>query len=367
MPATLTAGTRIIRTASVAFAAALLVTICGPCAPTASSAEGPSARERLDSVSAENMLATVQDLADFGSRAFCIDEAGAAAEYVYDRFAALGLDVGYQNFTFAGYSSANIVAVVNGTDAGAGILLFGAHYDSENNMATSLSLAQELPAPGADDDASGVAAVIELAQALLGVQARQTLKFVAFGAEEMGFDDSGGLKGSSHFVELESAAGADYECAVVLDMIGYSGGLGNQGVIVTMTLDMPFSDAVTAAAHEWNLDIALSVLREPRIAYSDHSPFWSAGYPAVLVMERLSAEGYPTNPHYHSPLDTVDVLSGPQMENITRSLLAGALATLDPPERVPAWVPLLTIAAAVAVTIIMLALYSRKTRRGDVR
>lgn len=317
------------------------------------------------------MLATVQDLQDLGSRAFCIDQTREAAEYVHGRFHELGLDVSYQDFTFAGYSASNVVAVIQGAQPDADILLFGAHYDSENNMATDLSLAQALPAPGADDDASGVAAVIELAEALRDVRSKQTLKFVAFGAEEMGFDDTGGLKGSSHFVALEKAGGVVYECAVVLDMIGYAGSLGDRGVIVTSSADAPFADAAKKAVGKWNLDLLLSVQRNSMITYSDHASFWSAGYPAVLVVEELSESGRPINPYYHSSDDTVEKLSGSQMESLTRCLLAGALAILEPAEDEDALVAVLTalaLVAATAVTVtITFMLYTRKRRKGDKR
>lgn len=355
------------RVISPLLVAALLLTYCAPCLPTTASAGGLSAQERLDSVSAARMLEIVQDLEGLGSRAFCLEGAQAAAEYIHSKLAELGMDVRFQNFTFANYACTNVVAVANGTDPDAGIVLFGAHYDSENRMATNLSLARELPAPGADDDASGVAAVIELARALSGVQVRQTLKFVAFGAEEMGFDNSGGVRGSSYFVGQEVKAGSEYECAVLLDMIGYSGGLDSQGVIVTRNTEVDFADAAVAAGTKWGLDIELKVLREPMITYSDHAPFWLAGFQAVLVMERLSIEGHPANPYYHSSLDTAEALSEAQMENITRSVLAGALAILDPAGQTPASIIILAVAAAAATAIIMFVYYSRRVRRGEVR
>ncbi|MBN1676986.1 MAG: M20/M25/M40 family metallo-hydrolase [Candidatus Thermoplasmatota archaeon] len=355
----------------LALALALLAAFCWGSVSYISSVEDQRVREEIDSISGDDMIATVQDLQNLGSRAFCVNQSREAAEYIYGRFHELGLDVSYQNFSFSGYSASNVVAVVQGSKPDARVLLFGAHYDSENNMATDLSMAEALPAPGADDDASGVAAVIELAEALRDVRSEQTLKFVAFGAEELGFDDAGGLKGSSHFVALEKAGGEVYECAVVLDMIGYAGSLGDSGVIVTSSADVPFAASADKAVGKWDLRLHMRVERNSMITYSDHASFWYAGYPAVLVVEELSESGRPINPHYHSSDDTVERLSEPQMENLTRCLLASALAILDSPENNDALMTALmaTVFAAgtAATATIAFMLYDRKRRKGDRR
>ncbi len=333
------------------------------------SADDLEVEDRLMSISMEDMLATVKDLQEFGSRAFYLDRSKDVADYVYSRFQGLGYDVHYQNFTFSDHSSSNVVAVSNGTDPDAGVMLFGAHHDSESKVATTLELVEELPAPGADDDASGIAAIIELAEAMRDLRAENTVKFVAFGAEERGFDDTGGLKGSSYFVQIEKAAGVAYECAVILDMIGYTDDSDNHGTIVSRTADMPFPDLAANAADDWHLELDLSTLVEPVIRYSDHASFWSAGYPAVLVTEELTDNDSPVNPFYHSALDMVDELSGGQMENITRCVLAGALAILDSPgHEWLTWQIMLTI-AVIATTALaaVLALRYWRVREDDLR
>jgi len=331
--------------------------------------EDRSVQAILGSVSGQEMLSTVQDLQSMGSRAFYLDEADEAAAYVYARFSQLGLDVHYQNFTFGPYSSSNVVATIPGEEADAGTLLFGAHYDSENKDATNLSLAESLAAPGADDDASGVAAVIELADALRGARTRNTLKFLAFGAEERGYDHEGGLKGSAHFVATEVQAGERYEEAVLLDMIGYPGSEGNHCVVITNAPEDGYGQAVSRAVAAWDLDLRVEVQVKPIITYSDHSSFWSAGYAAVLVTEQLSESGHPSNPYYHTPADTANKLSVSQMENITRSLLAAALDMVQPSEGFMETQTVIAVAAmtvlvsgAVAATIV---LYSRRKKGSE--
>jgi len=346
----------------VALSVPLLLTVFCPCSAEGLSADDPPVRELLGSVSGQEMLTTVRDLQDLGSRAFCIEQAHVAAAYIHNRFSELGMSVSYQNFTFNGYDSSNVVAVIPGKEPDAGTLLFGAHYDSENSHATNLSLVQSLPAPGADDDASGVAAVIELAEALRDIETRYTLKFVAFGAEELGYDDEGGLKGSSHFVALESAAGVAYERAVVLDMIGYPGSQGNHGVIITESSAEGFGRTASEAVDEWDLSLFMESIVRPTIRYSDHASFWSAGYPAVLVTEQLSELGHPINPFYHSSEDTASKLSGSQMENITRCLLAAALDIIGPPGESARTETIIVVAAiAVAgIAAVTITLHLRK-------
>ncbi len=322
-------------------------------------------RELIDSISGSDMIATVRDLEDFGSRAFHLEQADMAAEYIHSRFSDLGMQVSYQEFSFGQHTSSNVVAVMPGRGADAGILLFGAHYDSENRLATNLSLSEALPAPGADDDASGVAAVIGLAGALREVETKHTIKFVAFGAEEMGFDDSGGLKGSSHFVALEKESGAKYECAVILDMIGYRSGRDNLAIMVTNSENISFADAASGTVSEWGLDLGLHILNSPNIRYSDHAPFWHAGYPAVLVAEELSYSGYPVNPHYHSSLDTSEHVSESQMENVTRCLMAATLTVLGVSEE--GWgrteLAAVTLVSATALSVGIMFVWHHTRRR----
>jgi hypothetical protein len=130
-----------------------------------------------------------------------------------------------------------------------------------------------------------------------------------------------------------------------------------------------FAGLATKAIDDWRLELDLSILMEPMIAYSDHAPFWAADYPAVLITERLTAYGSSVNPYYHSTHDTVDKLSGGQMENITRCTLAGALAILEPSGH--EW---LTWESALAIVVIattalaaILVLRYWRNREDDMR
>ncbi|OGS41880.1 MAG: hypothetical protein A3K67_01910 [Euryarchaeota archaeon RBG_16_62_10] len=199
-------------------------------APLASGSSGLDARDMeqaVADVSGERMMSTIRDLEAFGSRAFYLPSSLDAAAYIYDRLEQLGLYVTYQYFSVQDFAAVNVVATLNGTSEGAPQYLFGAHFDSENMFADTYSEGENYSAPGADDDASGVAAVIELATLMAGMEFENTVKFVAFDAEEYGFDQIGGLKGSAHFASVEKAAKARYAGTAILDMIGWKQGSDN--------------------------------------------------------------------------------------------------------------------------------------------
>ncbi len=281
----------------------------------------------LDDVDGNRIMGTVRDLEDFGSRAFHLDSSHEAAAYILDRFTDLGLEASFQNFTFGDNSASNVVAVIPGDGPEPKTIVIGAHYDSENFLASNLSLTQSLTAPGADDDASGVAAVIELATVFADIDTSDTMKFVAFGAEELGYDESGGLKGSYHFVAQEKGAGVDYEIAVILDMIGYRADVQNRMTVVNGNASDAFAPRAVEAVNTYGLSLSVDVKTAETIDYSDHASFWNAGYDAVLITEELgsTARPYPLNPYYHTSDDTSDKLSESQIVEVTRCIAAVVL------------------------------------------
>ena len=283
--------------------------------------------EILASVNGARMMDTVGELEDFGSRAFHLNTSEAAAVYIHGRFTELGLETSFQNFTFGGHMATNVIAVMPGQGTDPRTIVMGAHYDSENMLATNLSLTRSLSAPGADDDASGVAAVIELATVMAGIDSSDTLKFVAFGAEELGYDETGGLKGSSHFVSQEFAAGAAYECAVIFDMIGYRSTNENRITVVNRNSSDAFAPQATQAVSDYGLDLKIAVKTSQIIDYSDHASFWNVNYEAVLITEELAStvRPYPLNPYYHTSFDTSDKLSESQITEVTRCVAAVVL------------------------------------------
>lgn len=232
-----------------------------------------------------------------------------AADYLEDRFQAVGLTTFRQDFTVGGDATQNIVAEIVGTTYPDEIVVVGGHYDA-------LSEDVSLSAPGAEDNASGTAGVLHLAEIFSQYETERTIHFVAFGGEEQG------LWGSIEYVDEAAANGWNVTNALTLDMISHWN--SNFKVII---------EGETA----WEPLMALfesNVLSEANIGYrkdynsfgSDHVPFQNAGIPAFLAIEW----DYPFYADYHRRTDTYDKLDTELGWRITKAM-AGALADLTNP------------------------------------
>ena len=126
-----------------------------------------------------------------------------ARDYIFSNFTSLGLTASLDPFTYGGGTYHNVVGVRTGTVRPEEIYIVGAHYDSRGG-------------PGADDNASGVAGVLEAARVLSGYSFASTLVFVAFDREEQG------LIGSYHYAQAASATGQNIRGMLSLDMIAYN-------------------------------------------------------------------------------------------------------------------------------------------------
>lgn len=314
-------------------------------------------------VSADRIMGTVRDLEEFGSRAFMLPASADAAEYIRGRFAELNLSVEMQHFMVGDFQVANVVASHNGTDPDAPQYLFGAHYDSENKYALTYADVVSMPAPGADDDASGIASVIELATLLSTMEFESTLRFVAFGAEEYGYDYSGGLKGSAYFASIEEERDAEYGATAILDMIGWKSGEENMATGLIRQETDPFADAVKDSVRTHGINLTFEVKVAPAATFSDHYSFWRMGYPSMLVTEEIADSGLSLlYPYYHTPSDTSDKLSEDQLVSVTQALLGAVLLLLEPDDFPATLIIIIFVVASAAVAV---TLYFVIPRRKD--
>jgi Zn-dependent M28 family amino/carboxypeptidase len=316
----------------------------------------------VKSVDRTNMVQTIQTLQDLGSRDFHLESAREAAAYIFETLEGYGLDVEYQTLMIEDIEVNNVVATLGG-DQTEPMYLFGAHYDSENSAVQNISMAENLTAPGADDDASGVAAMMEIARILGGAGIDQTVKFVAFGAEEYGFDGSGGAAGSAYFAESESSLGRTYAATAIFDMIGYRDEESSRAVMILNEESDPLASAASRAVREFDIDLVLETMVAPRITYSDHGSFWDEGFPSILIVEELDpAWHYPVNPYYHTSQDTLDKLSVSQMVSVTQAILGGFLLLDEEHDRTMTF----GIVIMVVVSVPLLAYAIIRRRRRDV-
>jgi Zn-dependent M28 family amino/carboxypeptidase len=164
-----------------------------------------------------------------------------------------------------------------------------AHLDSINQEGTAAS-----QAPGADDDGSGSAGVIEIARALKDKTGVHDLVFILFGGEEQG------LFGSKHFVRSLSADERSKVRAVVnMDMIGTLNTPVPTVLLEGRALSQAMLDGLAAAAATYT---TLAVETSVNAANSDHVSFLDKGIPAVLTIEGADS----TNDEIHTARDTLD-------------------------------------------------------------
>lgn len=337
---------------------------CGPWSVSAGYSAS-SDEDLVASVDVERIRETIATLEGFGSREFHLESSRQAAEYLRGAFEDIGVPAEQQYFMVGDASVSNVIGTIQGSDEGAGMYLFGAHYDSENRVVNDLSSAENLTAPGADDDASGVAAVLEIARILAGSDFPGTMKFVMFGAEEMGYDNSGGCKGSDYFATNETAQGRTYSGTAVLDMIGYRPGVENRAVLIVNADDQALTGSTQNAVDAFGIDLTLDLFVRPDITYSDHSSFWGAGIPSMLVIEELGDNYLPVNPQYHTSYDTLDTLSLEQVVAVTEALLGGLLLLEDDGDGDRSALVFGTALMSAVIVSVALFIYVRR-RRGRV-
>jgi Zn-dependent M28 family amino/carboxypeptidase len=210
----------------------------------------------------------------------------AAQAYIQGRFSSFGLTTSLDSFP--GYS--NVVAVKPGSVHPNNIYIIGGHYDSVGNVSFG--------SPGADDDASGVAGVLEAARVLSQHTFEDTLVFIAFDGEE------DGLLGSFHYA---SAHSTDNILGMIsLDMIAYNPGGTNNATVGYRSTNTPLTTELHDILENLNLygytNMAAWILGG--IGGSDHTPFEIAGKPAALLIELDPG----SNPNYHQPTDSVDTV-----------------------------------------------------------
>lgn len=227
--------------------------------------------------------------------------------YILTTFQSYGFTADYDYFTYSGYTDfRNVVAIQNGFDT-SGYYIICAHCDSISSLAGSGG-----PAPGADDNGSGTAAVLEVARVLSQRQFRYPIRYIAFGAEEQG------LIGSNTYASNAYYAGDSIFGVINLDMIAFETTSLSKDIIGNPASEW-LVDAMIANNSTYNINIdTIRKIIDASIWQSDHSSFWNKGYPAILGIEHY----YPSNPNYHSISDTLSTLNIPLFRKMTQLSLA---------------------------------------------
>lgn len=230
----------------------------------------------------------------------------SASAWARAQLTALGYTTRFQSVAVNGKASRNVVADKPGLAAGPRkVVIVTAHLDSVN-----LAGGPAAPAPGADDNGSGSAGLLEMARAFAAHQAEHDLRFILFGGEEQG------LFGSVRYVASLSQTERKRVLSVLnMDMIGTLNTPTRSVMLEGAPLSQRIIDGLGAAAAAYT---ALKVETSLHPFNSDHVPFIDAGIPAVLTIEGADN----TNGNVHSARDTVDRINHDFAADILRMNVA---------------------------------------------
>jgi Zn-dependent M28 family amino/carboxypeptidase len=271
----------------------------------------------------------VRHLAEsIGERHFRRPEAlAAAAGYIREQLAETGVEVSEHEFEVEGQRFVNLEVVAEraGTHAPEpDCIVVGAHYDSVPGT------------PGADDNASGIAALIELVRELGHTRARRTLRFAFFPNEEPPFFPDAGM-GSAFYAALLRRRGVGVFLMLSLEMLGfYSDAERSQKYPPGLSLLYPsrgnFISFISNLSSRQRLGVFKRAFQESSsfpceslaapewtvvVGLSDHRSFWRQSYPALMVTDTA----FMRNPHYHQATDTPDTLDYERFSRVTSGLI----------------------------------------------
>ncbi|MBD2448177.1 M28 family peptidase [Nostoc sp. FACHB-152] len=247
-------------------------------------------------------------------------------EYIRQQFAQWG-SVEIHTFRVRGKSCQNLILNLPGQAVGKNgdlpPILIGAHYDAVPGT------------PGADDNATGVAVLLELARIFAAQPAKYSLRLVAFDMEEYG------LLGSAEYADLLRQQQQPLRLMMSLEMLGYCNSIpGSQNYPAPLEKFYPntgdfialignlrtIRDLISISRSIRKVGVASQwlpvpnrglIVRQTRL--SDHAPFWDLGYPAIMVTDTA----FMRNPHYHKSSDAIATLDLDFLTGVCQGLELG--------------------------------------------
>ena len=225
-----------------------------------------------------------------------------AADYIKQRLEYYGLTVTDQWWSSTGR---NVFAEQPGTEFPNQKYFICAHYDDISYSGN---------APGADDNASGTAAVLEAARIFANYSFPYTIVYALWDEEEQG------LVGSDYFASQAAAAGDSILGVVNLDMIGWEGNDIDVVEIHTRPIANSYdlSDKMVELNTQYSIGLITNIIN-PGITASDHASFWDVGYSAILLIEDYHND---FNPYYHSANDLLQYFDVPYFLKCAQLALA---------------------------------------------
>jgi hypothetical protein len=257
--------------------------------------------EMINQINESVLFEYHQGLMNFGPRYTGSNNCSLAAEYIFNAFQQMGLDVEFHEWRYGGFLSKDVVATLYGTDLNSQAeYILCSHYDT---VASS---------PGANDDGSGTAAVLAIAKILSQYHFNHTIRFITFSGEEVG------TYGSFTYARDASYRGDNIVAVLNMDMIGYAS--TTEGGRILRFFPPPRSrwiaDYATLISEKYNDSIEMRIDTFPSYRGADNQAFVDYGFDGVWIAHQ---DGYPWG---HSPNDTADHLNWSYYVKATKLMLA---------------------------------------------
>jgi leucyl aminopeptidase len=271
-------------------------------------------RPLLSKISEPKLRATIQTLSAYHDRYYSHDQGVASAQWIADRWTALAAKIpgaAVRLYRHDGWKQPSVILTVPGTDKADEIVVLGGHLDSIN-----IYDGRGAAAPGADDNASGIAVLTEAIRVLAdgGFRPRRTVEFMGYAAEEVG------LRGSQDIADDYARQGKKVVGVIQYDMSNFPGN-GPGMFLLTDNVD-PELSAFTGKL----IDAYAGVPRgttECGYACSDHASWTRAGYPSAMAFEATLDT---MNENLHTDHDTLANGGGDASHSVPFARLAVAFA-----------------------------------------
>jgi hypothetical protein len=278
---------------------------------------------QIELIDETNIQAYINELVTFHNRhskSQIIDKVAASIKDKLTSFGYSDSNLFYHEYIEQGYQLKNLICTKKGISDK--IILLCAHYDT---ILIANTEDIDSRAPGANDNASGVSALVEIARIMLSVKTEYTIQFAFFSGEEQG------LWGAKHYAKKMKDENKDLLLVVNMDMCGETGFLSSNNITFidvddgstgkvdeNNEMSQYFGQKMEQYAKDYT---ELGVEFDPIFA-SDYMPFEARGYVCIGAYDGSAID---ENPHYHTQLDVPENLNMPFLTSVTKMVLAFAL------------------------------------------
>jgi hypothetical protein len=264
----------------------------------------------VSAITPESSRRLIADLSAIPTRHSYYEGCRQAEQYINGKFDSLNLSTSFFDFQYNSIDMRDVIGQLNGLAHPESVIIICAHLDCTSEIPSQR-------APGAEDNGTGAAVVLEAARVLSQCRTDLSVRFITFSGEEQG------LIGSDRYASYVLQQGQNIAAVINVDMVGYSG-LYAQDMHI-------FSDRNSYALGAFGAQILASYTSLDTVPHynlspeygSDHYPFATRGYSSIFFIDAW--QGFDWYPNYHTVADTVGNLNMNQQAAIGRAVAAMAI------------------------------------------